>query len=68
MLRGMRLGSRLLDLAEEKAKERGCVGAWLDTFSAAARRFYENQGFATLGELNDYPTGNTRYFLQKRLA
>jgi GNAT superfamily N-acetyltransferase len=47
--RGFHLGKELLKLAEAKAKERGCVGAWLDTFSASARRFYETNGYATFG-------------------
>ena len=66
--RGLHLGTELLRPAEAKAKERGCIGAWPDTFSASARQFYERNGYATFGELNDYPPGNTRHFLQKRFA
>jgi GNAT superfamily N-acetyltransferase len=64
-LRGQGLGSRLLQLAEAEARARGCVGAWIETFSADARRVYERNGYRVFGEIADYPPGNTRYFLSK---
>ncbi len=64
-LRGRGMGAKLLALAESEAKKRGCIGAWLETFSPDAHRFYLRQGFKTFGEIADYPPGNTRYFLSK---
>jgi hypothetical protein len=39
---------------------------WLDTFSFQARPFYEKLGYEVFGQLEDYPRGHSRYFLQKR--
>jgi GNAT superfamily N-acetyltransferase len=64
-LRGQGLGGKLLQQAEAQAKARGCLGAWLDTFNAEARRFYERNGYRVFGEIADYPPGNTRFFLSK---
>jgi GNAT superfamily N-acetyltransferase len=48
-LRRRGLGSQLVAEAEEQARTRGCIGAWLDTFSFQARRFYERQGYSLAG-------------------
>jgi len=64
--RGSGLGSRLLGTAEEQARARGCQHAHLDTFSFQALPFYQKHGYTIFGQLEDYPVGHTRYFLQKR--
>jgi GNAT superfamily N-acetyltransferase len=66
--RGQGTGSKLLDMAEELAKEKGCVGIWLDTFDFQAPEFYPKHGFTRFGQLDDFPPGHQRYFFQKRLA
>lgn len=66
--RGQDHGTRLMQRAEEFARERGLVGIWLDTFAFQARPFYEKLGFSVFGELVDHPRGSRRYFMQKRLA
>lgn len=68
LLRGQHLGTKLLKMAEAEAKERGCLGAWLDTFSSGARHFYEKQDYRLFGEINDYSPGNRRSFLFKRFV
>jgi GNAT superfamily N-acetyltransferase len=65
--RGNGLGGRILAGAEAEARRRGCRGAWLDTFEFQARGFYERQGYAVFGQLDDYPPGFARYFLKKAL-
>jgi GNAT superfamily N-acetyltransferase len=65
-LRGRGLGTELLARAEAEAKARGCIGAWLDTFTALSRRLYERCGFKVIGAIPDYPPGNTRVFMTKR--
>ncbi len=65
-LRGKRLGTRLMDLAEAEARRLGCIGIYLDTFSFQARPFYEKRGFAVFAEIDDYPRGHQRFFLSKR--
>ena len=66
-LRNAGLGTRLLRRAEAVARERGCHGIWLDTFSFQARGFYQKLGFSVFGEIEDYPPGHSRVFLKKRL-
>jgi len=65
-LRGRGFGRELLAHAERYAATRGCHSAWLDTFQA--RGFYERQGYTVFATLEDYPPGQTKYFLRKRLA
>ncbi len=65
-LRGRHVGAALLQAAEAEARERGCIGAWLDTFNPSAREFYRQQGYETFGEIGEYPPGHGRYFLHKR--
>ncbi|HVJ52007.1 MAG TPA: GNAT family N-acetyltransferase [Aliidongia sp.] len=65
-LRGQKVGTTIMRQAEAIARERGCIGAWLDTFEFQARGFYEKLGYRVFGEIGDYPRGSARYFLQKR--
>ncbi len=65
-LRGNGLGSQLVAVAEEQARARGCIGAWLDTFSFQARGFYEMLGYSLVGTIPDHPIGGARHFLVKR--
>jgi GNAT superfamily N-acetyltransferase len=66
-LRGQGHGRALMDRTEAFARERGCIGIWLDTFSFQARPFYEKLGFTVFGTLDDHPIGGARYFMKKRL-
>jgi GNAT superfamily N-acetyltransferase len=66
-LRRQGYGSQLLEIAEEEARRRGAMNAYLDTFSFQAPDFYFNNGYEVFGELNDYPPGYQRYFLMKAL-
>ncbi len=67
-MRGRDLGSKLLRAAEGIALERGCVGAWLTTFTFQARGFYEKLGYSVFGELEQSPRDNVRLFLRKMLV
>jgi GNAT superfamily N-acetyltransferase len=67
-LRGQGHGTALMREAERFARERGCVGVWLDTFSFQARPFYEKLGYTVFGTIEGHPVGGQRYFLQRRLA
>jgi GNAT superfamily N-acetyltransferase len=62
------LGSKLLRAFEAAGMERGCRMAHLDTFSYQARPFYERHGYELFATLEDYPPGQSRYFLKKTLA
>jgi GNAT superfamily N-acetyltransferase len=67
-LRGTGLGKRMMLEAEQEAIVRGCLGAWLDTYSFQARAFYERLGYTAFGILDDYPPGQHRIFLHKPLT
>ncbi len=60
------LGTSLLRAAEAEACARGCLHAHCDTFDFQALPFYQRLGYHIFGCLDDYPTGHSRCFLQKR--
>jgi len=66
--RGAGLGCALLARAENFARERNCVGIYLDTFSDAACAFYQRRGFAIVGRIGNFPPGAKRVFLARALA
>jgi GNAT superfamily N-acetyltransferase len=61
-------GSRLLEAAEAFARDHGCIGVCLDTFSFQARPFYERHGYTVFATQEDNPPGHARHFLEKRLT
>ena len=63
--RGRGVGRGLLARAEAHAVAEGCHSAWLDTFQAGD--FYLALGYRPFGVLEDYPFGQSRMFLRKRL-
>ncbi|ANI55362.1 UNVERIFIED_ORG: GNAT superfamily N-acetyltransferase [Pseudomonas fluorescens] len=65
--RGQGIGSKLMNMVEEFAREKDCVGIWLDTFDFQAPGFYKKLGYTECGEIVDYPLGHKRHFFQKRL-
>jgi GNAT superfamily N-acetyltransferase len=60
------IGRALLALAENHAAAAGCHSVWLDTFQA--REFYLALGYQEFGALENYPEGQTRWFLRKQLS
>jgi GNAT superfamily N-acetyltransferase len=67
-LRGRGVGTEIMQIAEREALQRGCHGAWLDTFEFQARGFYEQLGYKCFGELPNYPQGFSRFFMKKMLT
>jgi len=65
--RGQGLAAQMLAAAEVEAKARGCHGAYIDTFNPVALKVYRRAGYVPFGELEDFPKGRTRTFLQKSL-
>ena len=66
--RRQKLGTQLVAELEKIAKERGCLGCYLNTFDFQAQAFYEKLGYSTFGILKDCPIGHKRYFMQKKLV
>ncbi len=64
-LRGQGLGAELLRRAEIEAQVRGCTRAQLQTFSFQARDFYSKYGWRVIGALEDFPPGETFYWMRK---
>ncbi len=60
-----KVGSELLLKAEEIARERQCIGSYLDTFTFQAQGFYERHGYKEFGRLNNIPPGHARIWLSK---
>ncbi len=65
--RGRGLGQRLLAMAEEEARRRGCTNVHLTTLSWQAKPFYEKLGYREFGRLEDFPPGHKRHFMTKAL-
>jgi GNAT superfamily N-acetyltransferase len=66
-LRRGRLGSRLLAMAEEEGRRRGCTRVTLNTMEIQAPGFYIKQGYEAAAVLDCPPPGVTRYLMTKRL-
>lgn len=53
-------------MAEEEAKKRGCMGAYIDTMNPDALRLYERCGFTKIGSLAPLSSGQAITWLEKR--
>ena len=67
-LRRDRLGSRILALAEEEGRRRGCTRAVLSTLHFQAPGFYLKQGWEVAARIDCEPPGHTRFYMTKKLS
>jgi GNAT superfamily N-acetyltransferase len=67
-LRRDRLGSRLLKMAEEEGRRRGCTRVTLNTMEIQAPGFYLKQGYTMAAKLDCPAPGITRYVMTKKLT
>lgn len=59
-------GTKLIQAAEQAARDRGCNHALVDTMSFQALPFYQKNGFQLELTLNDFPEkGAARHYLSK---
>jgi len=67
--RGQRIGSRLLDFVEERARPASKhIFLCVSSFNTRARALYERHGYTVVGELKDYIVdGLSEYLMSKRL-
>jgi GNAT superfamily N-acetyltransferase len=66
-LRRARIGSRVLAIAEEEGRRRGCTRIALTTLSVQAPGFYKKQGYDVTATIDCDPPGITRYYMMKKL-
>ena len=67
-LRRDRLGSRILAMAEQEARQRGCTRAVLSTLHFQAPGFYQKQGWEVAARIDCEPPGHTRFYMTKKLS
>jgi len=67
-LRRYRLGSRILAMAEEEGRRRGCTRAVLSTLHFQAPGFYLKQGWEVAARIECEPPGHTRFYMTKKLC
>jgi GNAT superfamily N-acetyltransferase len=67
-LRRARLGSRILAMAEEEGRRRGCTRAVLSTLHFQAPGFYKKRGWEVAARIECEPPGHTRFYMTKKLS
>lgn len=67
-LRGTGHATKLMDAAEDYARQRKCHSAYLDTHSWQARPFYEKRGYEVFATLDGFPGEHKKFFLKKKLT
>jgi GNAT superfamily N-acetyltransferase len=65
-LRGQGLATRMLAMAEDEARKRGCIGAYIDTMNPAARKLYLRLGYTEIGRLDALADGHLITWLARR--
>ena len=66
-LRGQGIGSKLLQRAENEAKNRNCRFSFVNTYQFQAPDFYKRHGYKEVFTLQDYPYTGQRFYYQKDL-
>ena len=61
------LGRRLMQEAEKRARRAGKDLIFLNTYTFQAPGFYRKLGFRSVGRIRNYPRGESRIFLVKKL-
>jgi GNAT superfamily N-acetyltransferase len=67
-LRRAGIGSRVLAMAEQEGRRRGCTQIALTTLSIEAPGFYKKQGYDVAARIDCDAPGLTRYYMMKRLV
>jgi len=67
-LRGQGLGPKLLQMAEDEGRKRGCFGAHIDTMSADALTLYQRCGYEIFGQIAEFGPDYSMTYLKKSLV
>jgi len=65
-LRGQGLAGKLLEAAEGEARNRGCIGAYIDSMNPDAVSAYRKYGYEIAGQVGPFTAGNGMTWLSKR--
>ena len=66
-LRGQGIGSKILEMAENESRNRGCKYSFVDTFNFQAPKFYKKHGYKEVFALKKYPYTGERYYYTTEL-
>ncbi len=66
-LRGQGIAGKLLAAAEDEAKHRGCIGAYIDSMNPDAVAAYQKYGYEIAGSVGPFSAGNGLTWLSKKL-
>ena len=66
-LRGQGIGNKLLSLAEEDARKKGCKYAFVNTNAFQAPGFYQKAGYECVFKLAEFPFTGEKYYFTKTL-
>jgi len=66
-LRRQGIGSKILKMAENESRNRGCKYSFVNTFNFQAPKFYEKHGYKEVFALKKYPYIGERYYYTKEL-
>ena len=67
-MRGQGLGPKLLAIAEDEARKRGCKGAYIDTMSPDALAIYKACGYEIFGQIEGFTETTALTYLKKPLS
>ena len=67
-MRGQGLGPRLLAMAEDEARKRGCKGAYIDTMNPDALAIYQACGYEIFGQIEGFTDTTALTYLKKSLS
>ncbi len=65
--RGRNYGARMLTMAEQEARRRGCTDVFTDVPEFCEVSFFEKRGYQTFTTLEDRPSGYRTHFMRKAL-
>jgi GNAT superfamily N-acetyltransferase len=67
-LRRQGFGTEMLAAVETEARERGCRRSYLDTGCSAVDVFFRSRGYRVTGELPNYHSSGSRFWMMKSLV